>query len=43
MTGRSEIVSLLTNLTLAHSPAHKEGVRVIKGLEDFVRFVKLFF
>ena len=43
MTDRSEIVSLLTNLTLAHSPAHRESLRIIKGLEDFVRFVKLFF
>ena len=43
MTDRSEIVILLTNLTLAHSPAHRESVRVIKGLEDFVRFVRLFF
>ena len=43
MTGRFKSVSLLTNLTLAHSPAHKESLRVIKGLEDFVRFVKLFF
>ena len=43
MTDRSETVGLLTNLTLAHSPAHRESVRVIKGLEDFVRFVRLFF
>lgn len=43
MTDRSKIVSLLTNLTRAHSPAHKGSLRVIKGLEDFVRFVKLLF
>ena len=43
MTGRSETVGLLTNLTLAHSPAHRENLRIIKGLGDFVRFVRLFF
>ena len=43
MIGRSESVSLLTNLTLAHSPTHRESLRVIKGLGDFVRFVRLFF
>ena len=43
MIGRSKSMSLLTNLTLAHSPAHKESLRIIKGLEDFVRFVRLFF
>ena len=43
MTGHFNSVSLLTNLTLAHSPAHKESLRIIKGLGDFVRFVRLFF
>ena len=43
MTGHSDSVGLLTNLTLAHSPAHRQSIRIIKGLEDFVRFVKLFF
>ena len=42
MIGRSKSVSLLTNLTLAHSPAHRENLRIINELGDFVRFVRLF-
>ena len=42
MTGRFEIVSLLTNLTLAHSPAHRVKVLIAKELGRSVRIVKLF-